>query len=126
MILIVDDNAVQAATRQIVLKRAGHFVVAVLSPERALDQLRNSEYPAPVELIITDHFMPGMTGAEFVRALRAFAPGVAVLVISGLDEAEAEYEGLNVEFRLKPLLPDHLLATVRRMMAIGTSETADA
>ncbi len=33
-----------------------------------------------------------------------------VLVISGLEEAEDEYAGMNVLFRLKPLPPDHLLA----------------
>ena len=37
-VLLIDDNAVQAATRQTILKRAGYFVIAVLSPERALDQ----------------------------------------------------------------------------------------
>jgi hypothetical protein len=39
-----------------------------------------------------------------------------VLVISGLEEAEAEYDGLNVTFRLKPLLPDNLLASVHSLM----------
>ena len=46
-ILLIDDNAVQAATRQTILKRAGYFVIAVLSPERALEQFRNNEFPAP-------------------------------------------------------------------------------
>ncbi len=73
-ILLIDDNAVQAATRQAILKRAGFFVIAVLSPERALEQYRNEEYPAPMDLIITDHIMPGMTGAEFIRAVRSFDP----------------------------------------------------
>ncbi len=34
------------------------------------------------------------------------------MVISGLEEAEQEYDGLDVTFRMKPLLPDQLLATV--------------
>jgi hypothetical protein len=37
-------------------------------------------------------------------------------VISGLDEAEAEYANLNVLFRLKPLLPDNLLASVHSLI----------
>ena len=37
-ILLIDDNAIQAATRQTILKSAGYFVIAVLSPERALEQ----------------------------------------------------------------------------------------
>jgi CheY-like chemotaxis protein len=115
-VLLIDDNAVQAATRQTILKRAGYFVIAVLSPERALEQFRNSEYPAEIDLIITDHVMPGMNGSEFVRNVRGFAPDVPVLVISGMEEAESEYEGLNTHFRLKPLLPDNLLASVHRLV----------
>jgi CheY-like chemotaxis protein len=116
-LLLIDDNAVQAATRQTILKRAGYLVIAVLDPRRALEQFRNDEYPDRIDLILTDHIMPGMKGSEFVTALRDFAPNVPVLVISGLMEAEEEYSGLNVEFRLKPVLPDDLLATVHRLVA---------
>ena len=115
-LLLIDDNAVQAATRQAILKRAGYFVIAVLSPERALEQLRNQDYSEPIDLVLTDHIMPGMNGSEFVRRLREFAPDLPVLVISGLAEAEDEYKGLGIEFRLKPLLPDNLLASVHRLM----------
>jgi len=115
-ILLIDDNAVQAATRQTILKRAGYFVIAVLNPERALEQFRSNEFPAPIDLILTDHVMPGMNGTEFVREVRQFAPTVPVLVISGLAEAEDEYAGLNIHFRLKPLLPDNLLASVHRLV----------
>ncbi len=124
-ILLIDDNAVQAATRQAILKRAGFFVIAVLSPERALEQYRNEEYPAPVDLIITDHIMPGMTGAEFIKAVRSFDPKVPVLVISGLLEAEDEYHGLSVHFRLKPLLPDDLLASVHRLIADASKDNGE-
>ena len=115
-ILLIDDNAVQAATRQTILKRAGYFVIAVLNPERALEQFRSNEFPAPIDLILTDHLMPCMNGSEFVRKLREFQPRVPVLVISGMMEAEEEYEGLDIHFRLKPLLPDHLLASVHQLV----------
>jgi CheY-like chemotaxis protein len=115
-VLLIDDNAIQAATRQTILKRAGYFVIAVLSPERALDQFRNHEFPAEIDLIITDHIMPGLNGAEFVSKVREFSPDVPVLVISGMEEAEAEYEGLDTHFRLKPLLPDNLIASVRGLI----------
>jgi len=116
-ILLIDDNAVQAATRQTILKRAGYFVIAVLNPLRALEQIQNHEFPAEIKLVITDHLMPGMMGAEFVRELRKTNPTLPVLVISGLEEAEEEYQGLDVLFRMKPLLPDNLLASVHRLIA---------
>lgn len=115
-ILLIDDNAVQAATRQAILKRAGYTAIAVLNPQRALDQLQRGDFPTEIDLIITDHTMPGMNGAEFVRRLRQTHRKLPVLVISGLEEAEAEYEGLRVRFRLKPFHPDHLLASVNDLV----------
>ena len=115
-VLLIDDNAVQAATRQAILTRSGYYVIAVLSPELALQRLQADEFPAEIGLVITDHVMPGMMGSEFVRQLRRSHQNIPVLVISGLEEAEAEYAGLNVRFRLKPLLPDNLLASVHTML----------
>ena len=115
-ILLIDDNAVQAATRQAILKRSGYFVIPVLNPQRALQQFRQKEFPAEIDLVITDHIMPGMNGSEFVRELRTFYPVIPVMVISGMEEAEEKYHGMNVLFRLKPLLPDNLLASVHRLV----------
>ena len=120
-LLLIDDNAIQAATRQTILKRAGYFVFAVLSPERALEQLRNNDYPDTIDLVITDHIMPGMNGAQFVTRLREFSPDLPVLVISGLAEAEDEYATLDVNFRMKPLLPENLLSTVHALIEARTS-----
>ena len=66
--------------------------------------------------------MPGMSGAEFVRELRKTRPKLPVLVISGMEEAESEYEGMNVLFRLKPLLPENLLASVQSLIGVGRAE----
>jgi CheY-like chemotaxis protein len=115
-VLLIDDNAVQAATRQTILRRAGHFVIAALNPARALEQIQTGEFPAEIQLVITDHLMPGMSGADFVRALRKTHPKLPVLVISGLPEAEDEYSGLHVTFRMKPVLPESLLETVRTLV----------
>ena len=115
-ILLIDDNAIQAATRQTILKRAGYFVIPILNPQRALEQIQGDEFPAHIDLVVTDHVMPGMNGAEFVKELRLVHPGLPVLVISGMDEAEQEYVNLHVSFRLKPLLPDDLLASVERLL----------
>ena len=124
-LLLIDDNAVQAATRQTILRRAGYFVIAAFNPARVLEQIQSGDLPEEIRLIITDHLMPGMNGADFVRALRKTHPTLPVLVISGLEEAEQEYAGLNVTFRMKPLLPDNLLETVKRLVGDrGGSQTS--
>src|ERR1700754_4204366 len=93
-LLLIDDNAVQAATRQTILKRAGYFVIAALNPFRALEQIQGGDLPTEIGLVITDHVMPGMNGADFVQALRKTNSSLPVLVITGLEEAEGEYAGL--------------------------------
>lgn len=121
-ILLIDDNAVQASTRQAILRRAGHNAIAVLNPQRALEQFQNGEFAAQINLVITDHIMPGMNGSEFVRQLRQTHPNLPVIVISGLEEAEAEYEGLNVFFRLKPVAPAYLLSSVHDLVNPGSKD----
>jgi DNA-binding NtrC family response regulator len=122
-ILLIDDNAVQAATRQTILRRAGYFVIAALNPARALEQIQSGDLADEIGLVITDHLMPGMTGADFVRSLRQTHPKLPVLVISGLEEAAEAYAGLDVTFRMKPLLPDNLLETVKQLVAEGGSDS---
>ena len=122
-LLLIDDNAIQAATRQTILKRAGYFVIAALNPQRALEQFKRNEFQEEICLVITDHFMPGMTGSEFVRELRGLHPKIPVMVISGMDEVEDEYEDLHVLFKLKPLLPDELLSSVRGLLNQGISKS---
>ena len=121
-ILLIDDNAIQAATRQTILRRMGYFVIAVLNPVRALEQFQRNEFPADIRLVITDHLMPGMTGSDFVRELRKSHTRLPILVISGLEEAEDEYDGLNVMFRLKPVMPDNLLACVHQLVAADSTK----
>jgi CheY-like chemotaxis protein len=116
-ILLLDDNAIQAATRQTILRRSGYFAIAALNPKRALEQFQNGEFPAEIRAVITDHIMPGMSGSDFVRELRKTHSKLPVMVISGLEEAQGEYAGMNVEFLLKPLPPETLLSRLRGLLA---------
>jgi DNA-binding response OmpR family regulator len=106
-ILLVDDNQIQSTTRRAILESAGHEVKIALDGQTALDLLAEPE--TNIGLIITDHLMPVMSGKEFVTELRRQSSEIPVLVLSGLPDAEADYEGLQVIFRLKPLAPDHLI-----------------
>jgi DNA-binding response OmpR family regulator len=115
-ILLVDDNPVQASTRKIILERTGSAVKVASSGMDALSLLADPNQLDAIKLIITDHLMPRMNGPELVRTLRARNVHLPVLVLSGLPDAEAQYEGLDVTFRLKPFHPDSLIALAHLLL----------
>lgn len=123
-ILLVDDNAVQAATRRIILLKTGRTVAIASDAIRALEMLEDRALQESLGLVITDHSMPGMNGPEFVAELRDRLPVVPVVVLSGFPDVESEYEGLNIQFRMKPVPPDQLIAMVRGLLEPPLTRTA--
>ena len=110
-ILLVDDNPLQLKVRETVLRQAGFQVSVATTAESALATLR--ALPGRIGLIITDHLMPGCSGSELVRQIRDSGIGSPVIVLSGLPEAESEYQGMDVCFRAKPFPAPELIALVR-------------
>jgi CheY-like chemotaxis protein len=115
-ILLVDDNHIQSATRRAILEGCGREVSIALQGRQALEILSDAETAQGIGLVITDHLMPVMSGPEFVAELRQRGFTVPVVVLSGLPEAEAAYEGLEVVFRLKPFDPSSLIQLVRELL----------
>ena len=58
-----------------------------------------------IGVVVTDHVMPDCTGSEFVRSIRTENDWLPIIVLSGMPEAMAEYDGLDVIFRVKPFPP---------------------
>ena len=119
-ILIVDDNPIQAVTRRLILEKAHFPVVIAESGAAALTRFDSGE---PFGMVITDHCMPEMGGPELVKRLREQS-ALPILVLSGLPEAELEYEGMDVLFRLKPMQPQELIELSRTMLFPPYCQTA--
>ena len=115
-VLLIDDSPLQLRVRETVLRDAGFEVCIATTAESAHALLRSEPAGDSIGVIVTDHILPGASGAEFVCQLRQIRPSVPVIVITGLPEAEAEYEGLGVIFRQKPFPPPELIALVRDTM----------
>lgn len=116
-ILLVDDDAVQLRLREAVLREAGFTVAIATSAEVALTLLTSSSNPLRVRAILTDHLLPGATGAEFARKVRSSQPNLPIVVLTGMPGAEEEYEGIHVIFLMKPVAPEDLVTTVRTALA---------
>ena len=123
-LLLIDDNALQLSVRETVLRNAGFAVCVATTAESALATLRI--LGGRINLVITDHIMPGRNGVDFVRELRQENDWVPVIVLSGLPEAEAEYDGLDVIFRQKPVPPPELIALVHSITKANGNDQAGA
>jgi len=116
-VLLLDDDPTQLSVRQLLLRRGGIESQIATSAVQALTVLASEAGRAAIGAVITDHIMPVIDGAEFVRRLRAFDPHIPVIVVSGLLDAEDLYRGLSVVFLTKPCEPDDLIATVKSALS---------
>jgi CheY-like chemotaxis protein len=82
LILCVDDEENQLAVRKLVLEQSGYSVLAASSGQQALALLADH----PVDLVLSDHLMPGLTGTELARLIKAENPGLPVILISAVNE----------------------------------------
>jgi CheY-like chemotaxis protein len=92
LILCVDDEENQLAVRKLVLESKGYEVLTAASGRQALGLLAQNQ----VDLVLSDHLMPGLTGAELARQIKAQKPELPVILISAVNEipADAAYADL--------------------------------
>jgi PAS domain S-box-containing protein len=82
-ILVVDDDPLVLANTAAVLEDLGHRVRSAASGEVALAEMAAD---GAVDLIVTDQLMPGMTGVQLATRIRAIAPAMPILIVSGFAE----------------------------------------
>ena len=88
-VLIVDDDQLISMATAAMLEDLGHLVVEASSGQSALELLRGG---TEVDLVITDHAMPGMTGTELARQIKAHWPGLPVILATGYADLPNDEE----------------------------------
>ncbi|WP_416463555.1 PAS domain S-box protein [Sphingomonas sp. VDB2] len=82
VILAVDDDDLVLTNTAGMLEDLGHTVFQASSGADALRLLAGGS----VDLVVTDHAMPGMTGAQLADAIEQMQPGLPVVIITGFAE----------------------------------------
>lgn len=122
-ILIIDDDVVTRTVLRDLLSTAGYATLVASDGRQGLTLYENR----PVDLIITDIFMPGHNGFEVIKTLQAKDPGLKIIAISGdflskSDQDRSLRETLGVlKTFAKPFDPDALMDYVNGVLQ-GTDE----
>ena len=116
-ILYIDDDQALVSLFKRLLERRGYRVSAYTDQHEALAALRAD--PAAFDLVVTDYNMPGLSGLDVARAVRAIRPGLPVAVASGfVDEAltgQAAEAGVR-EVLFKATSVDEYCTAVQRLL----------
>ena len=113
-VLVVDDDPLVLDNTASMLEDLGCQVTAVNSAETALGLLTQR---VAYDILITDHMMPGMTGAQLADRLRNERPELPVLVVSGYADLADSPRQLQV--LAKPFTQQTLLDAIQQ--SIGPS-----
>ncbi len=121
-IVVVDDEPTVARVVERALEQHGHVVRVFLTPEPALDYIR--EHVHSVDLLITDQTMPGMTGDQLAESVKAMRPNLPVLILTGYSHRLTAERVAAVRARavlLKPVELEVLKRAVDDALAAGAS-----
>jgi len=116
VLLVEDDEMIRANTAEM-LQGSGFVVVDAASAEDAMTALQT----VPIDALVTDINLPGVSGPDFARTARALRPGVGIVFASGdTASVEGDTDAIMLE---KPYGLDALTAAV--LASLGETALAE-
>lgn len=126
-ILLVEDEEGVRSLAQSILEQHGYHVLAARDGVQALQIA--IDYSGPIDLLLTDVVMPGLSGPELTQRLLCHQAAVKVLYMSGYTDDAVVRHGLltaDVSFIQKPYTPASLARKVRLVLDDAKSGTLRA
>ena len=121
-IIVVDDEPVVRRALQVGLAAKGYVVEESSTGDEAIVFLRRS----PVDLALLDINMPGISGVETCRKIRALLPRVGIVMITVQDSEESKIEALEAGADDYITKPFHLRELVARLQAVARRTRIEA
>jgi nitrogen-specific signal transduction histidine kinase/CheY-like chemotaxis protein len=125
-VLVVDDEEALVKLATDTLTELGYSAVGFTSSPKALE--RFLENPEQFDAVITDESMPGASGSELIRKMRALRPTMPILLVSGYLNAaviERAREAGATELLKKPLRVRQLEIALERVLLPTNSPTTN-
>lgn len=114
-ILIAEDEDTARHVMETVLKKQSYEAISVSNAEQAIEILQRS----PVDLVITDLHLPGVSGIELLKKARAIYPNSTVVVMTAFGTIQSAVEAMKAgayDYLTKPVHPYELTALVGRAL----------
>ena len=118
-VLIVDDDPTQRRLTQAVLEREGFRVAHADSGRAALDHLASG---APVDAVLLDLVMPGLSGQETLADMRGRGfnhPVIVVTATGGIETVVAAMRAGACDFMVKPASPERIIVSIGNALSLG-------
>jgi len=115
-IVVLDAEPVVRSVVAAILERGGYTVQATETVEAAVEIVNRH----PPDLLLTNVYLPGMTGRDAMRLLKAMRPELRVLMVSGLPDEDVIHDWAGrADFDTfpKPFSADELLEKVGTLLA---------
>lgn len=118
-ILLIDDNPHGLAARKNLLDERGYAVTTAQNGEEGLRCFESALAGEPFDLVVTDYRMPGIRGNEVVSRVRAAAPELPVIMLSGYTDLLAltpQSTGANIVLSKGPREHRELVQAVESLL----------
>ncbi len=118
-VLYVDDEEMILPAALTILESLGYRATAVSDPHQALARIRSA--PNDVDLLVTDLAMPGLSGIDLARAVRAIRADLPIVLVSGYSvESDEELAAAGISHRLaKPFDLAQMSEVLKALLAHG-------
>ncbi|MDX9728348.1 MAG: response regulator transcription factor [Bacteroidales bacterium] len=117
-ILVCEDNQLALRAMSVVLEREGYDPVTVSDGNRAIEELRKTDF----DIAIVDIHMPYHSGLEVIRFLRTeLKKQTPVLIVSAFSDPQMQRQAGEMKvsgYITKPFDPDDLLRKIRAAVAV--------
>ncbi len=116
-VLVVEDEESVRQFAERVLKQCGYKVLSAANAAEAINVLQQQD--RPIDLLLTDIIMPGMTGIELTERVKALRPDILVLYMTGYAPSTVTRHGQvdsATQLLVKPFSPEVLSQAVRRVL----------
>ncbi|MDO9542856.1 MAG: diguanylate cyclase [Kiritimatiellia bacterium] len=114
-IMIIDDEPIIGSMFEKMLTPSGFTMLTETNPRRALERIR--EMPDQIDVALIDLKMPEMNGIDVIKAIKAMAPEIVCIVLTGfvsVDNTIAAIRAGAYDFMQKPVNFDELTFALKR------------